>query len=239
MQCKINHVDPNGIPEFLCRACHPELNEQQWTPTVTSFFIDPKLEASNALRAAQRKEDAVRRIAKMKASFAAKKVQKTDTTGLRWDSMRAKWISDGSNTQENDMLYSSKSAARKGAKRAGLLSFMIVQEGEKFKFVTSSELMAAAADPAPVAAVTESAAEMESEDMAKKKVRKGKNGGPSKVESVIALAERKSGVTLADIKEKVGTKNLAAAASLIADVRSRRKSLKREKNGDGISTYYL
>ncbi len=26
MTCKLNHADPEVIPDFLCRACHPELN---------------------------------------------------------------------------------------------------------------------------------------------------------------------------------------------------------------------
>jgi hypothetical protein len=25
MTCKIDHADPECIPEFLCRACHPEM----------------------------------------------------------------------------------------------------------------------------------------------------------------------------------------------------------------------
>jgi len=248
MQCKIDHSAEGLVPEFLCRVCHPELKEAgRHLPKVTpTFFMDPRLEASNALRVKQRKEEAARRIAKMKASFAAKQSQpkKVDRTGLRWDSINAKWISDGSNTQEDEEMshdgtYSSKGAARKGAKRAGLDSFTIVQVGDRFKYVTSSEVMTAAADTAPAAAAPTPAAETESTEMAKKKVRKGKNGGPTKVESVIALAERKSGVTLADIKEKVGVKSLSAAASLIGDVKRVRKSLKREKNGDGVSTYYL
>jgi len=98
------------------------------------------------------------------------------------------------------------------------------------------------AEPAPAPAPVAPAAETETDDMAKRKAaaaKRASNGaGPRKVEQVIALCERASGCTLADIKSKLGVTD-AAAASLIGDVRRLRKSLKREKGKDGASAYHL
>lgn len=29
MPCTMDHSDPDNIPDFLCRACHPELNRKR------------------------------------------------------------------------------------------------------------------------------------------------------------------------------------------------------------------
>ena len=57
----------------------------------------------------------------------------------------------------------------------------------------------------------------------------------SKVESVIALCERKGGCTLADISTKLGV-NKVASASLIADARAKGVKVKFDVEG---GRYYV
>lgn len=57
MQCKINHAD-DDIPEFLCRACHPELN------------------ATREQRAALDKADAERAAAQRKREQSERELRK-------------------------------------------------------------------------------------------------------------------------------------------------------------------
>jgi hypothetical protein len=99
-----------------------------------------------------------------------------------------------------------------------------------------TEAAPAAADTAPVAAETP-VADVTSEEVPVAKKR-GNGAGPTKVSQVIALCERKSGCTLADIVERLKVSN-HAAASLIADVRRQKKSLKRARTDDGTSVYSL
>ena len=37
------HTEPDDLPEFLCRQCHPELNKTEWKPTTsTRDFATPE-----------------------------------------------------------------------------------------------------------------------------------------------------------------------------------------------------
>ena len=60
----------------------------------------------------------------------------------------------------------------------------------------------------------------------------------TKVGTVIALCERKSGCTLADITTKLRVSEVAAA-SLIGDARRNGQRVKCESGADGVSRYYL
>jgi hypothetical protein len=60
----------------------------------------------------------------------------------------------------------------------------------------------------------------------------------TKVATVIALAQRKSGTTLADISKKLRVSKVAAA-SLIGDARRKGERLKCKIGADGISRYYV
>jgi hypothetical protein len=66
-----------------------------------------------------------------------------------------------------------------------------------------------------------------------------KQAAKSKVGTVIALCERKSGCTLADITSKLGV-TATAAASLIGDARGRKgQRVKCERGDDGVSRYHI
>jgi hypothetical protein len=66
-----------------------------------------------------------------------------------------------------------------------------------------------------------------------------KQAAKSKVATVIALCERKSGCTLADITSKLGVSKVAAA-SLIGDARRRKgQRVKCEKGDDGVNRYFV
>jgi hypothetical protein len=95
-------------------------------------------------------------------------------------------------------LYSSRASARKGAKRAGLMAFDIVADGEKFKFVSAAE--AAVQEP---------------------KAKSAKPKAPTKVSRVQALCEREGGATLEQIVAELDVSK-AAASSLISDLRRRK-----------------
>ena len=64
MECKISHHDPDGlsIPEFLCRACHPELIH---TPAADAVFYE-------ALRKSQAREYEWLRLQREISSTSAK-----------------------------------------------------------------------------------------------------------------------------------------------------------------------
>ena len=60
----------------------------------------------------------------------------------------------------------------------------------------------------------------------------------SKVDTVIALAKRKSGTTLDAIASKLRVSKVAAG-SLIADARRKGKRVKCKMGADGVSRYYV
>ena len=64
-----------------------------------------------------------------------------------------------------------------------------------------------------------------------------KSTSKSKVDTVIALAQRKSGCTLAQIVSKLNV-SATAASSLIGDARRKGTRLKCKADGDGVSRYY-
>lgn len=104
---------------------------------------------------------------------------------------------------ENVSTYASRASARKGAKRAGLLSFDIVQDGSRFKFVTAVQAAK------PTAKST--------------KVKAPRTG--TKVQSVMDMAARKDGCTLEQIVETLGVSR-AAGQSLVQDVRRKGVAVK-------------
>lgn len=57
--CKINHNDPDGIPEFLCRVCHPEL---VLTPEQRAALDTADAERRRVAQARQAKEHALGKV---------------------------------------------------------------------------------------------------------------------------------------------------------------------------------
>jgi len=106
VRCKIDHRDPLAIPEFLCGACHPELNDPaparatapraeaktDWLFDVrpnncTARDIAVMRELSDSCALAQQTKTA-NRIVKMKKRLESRSIPK----GARWDLRRARWV---------------------------------------------------------------------------------------------------------------------------------------------------
>jgi hypothetical protein len=93
MTCKIDHTDPDGIPDFLCRTCNPLIRAHEAGEPGPSAYLrgphdaDYVQDRQAKLRAAQ----AATREEKRKASLA----KHLDNHKFeKWDAKAGMWVRD-------------------------------------------------------------------------------------------------------------------------------------------------
>ncbi len=265
--CLINHSAEGNIPENLCRACHPELaaTDEQWDEArakarealaAQGHDTQAQLrEQQKKTRAEQHKAAAALRKTRTANKVAAKAATPFDTTGLRWDGHRGKWIPDSPITKEGEMsCFKITPFDAKGVPVARAITqvaetatqteidarvaYAVKRGGTKkvvrLEITKNGELIQAVIpnlDFGPSSAVPKIP-----KVSAPKKSAPAKNGkeGGSKTEIVAALLRRPEGCTTADVLKATGW----PAVSMPAMAKAAGLTLRKEKNKGSPTQYF-
>lgn len=84
MSCRIDHLAPDALPEFLCRACHPELSLSKQDRASLDRQEAEKRESEHRLAENQRELRAAReRLSRLDTKRRMSAVDKKAAAGLR------------------------------------------------------------------------------------------------------------------------------------------------------------